>query len=93
MNLPDEIKRREKRLMQMDQAKQEIEKRGKVPQAPDPTARAEDQVNLTDEESRIMKCHGGAFEQCFNAQAAVVTQASNDKQQVEPMLKQRQSLA
>ncbi len=77
--------------------------RGKVPQAPDPTARAEDQVNLTDEESRIMKCHGGAFEQCFNAQAAVdtqsylivaahVTQASNDKQQVEPMLKQLKAL-
>ena len=56
-----------------------------------------DQVNLTDEESRIMPVPGGGFEQCYNAQAAVavgsllvvatdVVQATNDKQQVEPML-------
>ena len=55
-----------------------------------------DQINLTDEESRIMKT-GGGFEQCYNAQAAVdtdsmlivgsyVTQACNDKQQIAPML-------
>jgi len=55
------------------------------------------QVNLTDEESRIMPVAGGGFEQCYNAQAAVaagsllvvaidVVQAPNDKQQVEPML-------
>jgi hypothetical protein len=31
-----------------------------------------DQVNLTDEESRIMPVAGGAFEQCYNAQAVVV---------------------
>ena len=56
-----------------------------------------DQVNLTDEESRIMPVPGGGFEQCYNVQAAVavgsllvvatdVVQAPNDKQQVEPML-------
>ena len=56
-----------------------------------------DQINLTDEESRIMPVAGGGFEQCYNAQAAVaegsllvvaidVVQASNDKQQLEPML-------
>lgn len=56
-----------------------------------------DQINLTDEESRIMPVPGGGFEQCYNAQAAVavgsllvvatdVVQATNDKQQVEPML-------
>jgi transposase len=56
-----------------------------------------DQVNLTDEASRIMPVAGGGFEQCYNAQAAVasgsllviaadVTQAPNDKQQLEPML-------
>jgi hypothetical protein len=56
-----------------------------------------DQVNLTDEESRIMPVAGGGFEQCYNAQAVVaegsllvvatdVTQAPNDKQQLEPML-------
>ena len=56
-----------------------------------------DQVNLTDEASRIMPVSGGGFEQCYNAQAVVaagsllvvaadVVQAPNDKQQLEPML-------
>jgi len=56
-----------------------------------------DQINLTDEESRIMPVAGGGFEQCYNAQAAVaagsllvvvadVVQAPNDKQQLMPML-------
>ena len=56
-----------------------------------------DQVNLTDEDSRIMPVAGGGFEQCFNAQALVaadsllvlatdVVQAPNDKQQLVPML-------
>jgi transposase len=56
-----------------------------------------DQVNLTDEESRIMPVAAGGFEQCYNAQAVVaagsllvvagdVVQAPNDKQQVQPML-------
>ena len=56
-----------------------------------------DQVNLTDEESRIMPIAGGGFEQCYNAQAVVaadgllvvatdVAQAPNDKQQLDPML-------
>ena len=58
-----------------------------------------DQINLTDEESRIMPVAGGGFEQCYNAQAAVaegsllvvasdVVQAPNDKQQIEAMLGQ-----
>ena len=58
-----------------------------------------DQVNLTDEESRIMPVAGGGFEQCYNAQAVVaegsllvvatdVVQAANDKQQLQPMLNQ-----
>jgi hypothetical protein len=29
-----------------------------------------DQINLTDEESRIMPVAGGGFEQCYNAQQA-----------------------
>ena len=71
--------------------------RGKSPEEPKPGAKDSDQINLTDDESRIMPVAGGGFEQCYNAQAAVdaptmlviatgVTQAPNDKEQVEPML-------
>ena len=71
--------------------------RGKPPEPPQAGPRSEDQVNLTDEDSRIMKVAGGGFEQCYNAQAAVdtesmlvlaphVTEAGNDKAQLEPML-------
>ena len=70
--------------------------KGKEPQAPETGPQAKDQINLTDEESRMMPSAQG-FVQGYNAQAAVdvdtmlvlaatVTQASNDKQQVEPML-------
>jgi hypothetical protein len=34
-----------------------------------------DQINLTDEESRIMPVAGGGFEQCYNAQAVVATES------------------
>lgn len=71
--------------------------RGKPPKPPTPGARSNDQINLTDDESRIMPVSGGGFEQSYNAQAAVdtdsllvvgtgLTQAANDKEQVEPML-------
>ena len=70
---------------------------GRVPQPPVEGPLATDQVNLTDEASRIMPVAGGGFEQCYNAQAVVaagsllviaadVVQAPNDKQQLEPML-------
>jgi transposase len=70
---------------------------GRAPQPPTEGPLPSDQVNLTDEESRIMPVAGGGFEQCYNAQAAVaagsllvvaidVVQAPNDKQQVGPML-------
>jgi transposase len=70
---------------------------GKPPQPPVPGVRPTDQINLTDEESRIMPVPGGGFEQCYNAQAAVaagsmlvvaafVVQAPNDKQQLAPMV-------
>lgn len=76
---------------------------GNPPAPPSEAPRAEDQVNLTDDESRIMKVAGGGFEQCYNAQAMVdtetmlivvpaVTQAANDRQQVEPMLKKLRAL-
>jgi transposase len=76
---------------------------GKPPQPPVEGPLPADQINLTDEESRIMPVAGGGFEQCYNAQAAVaadsllivaqdVVQAVNDKQQIEPMLNQIDSL-
>jgi transposase len=72
---------------------------GKPPQPPVEGPLPTDQINLTDEESRIMPVAGGGFEQCYNAQAVVaegsllvvavdVVQAANDKQQLEPMLNQ-----
>jgi transposase len=73
--------------------------RGKAPKPPVEGPTAKDQINLTDEDSRIMPVSGGGFEQAYNAQAAVdttsmlvvapaVTQACNDKEQVVPMLAQ-----
>jgi transposase len=70
---------------------------GQPPQPPAEGPRPTDQVNLTDEESRIMPVAGGGFEQCYNAQAVVaagsllvvtadVVQAANDQQQLAPML-------
>jgi len=70
---------------------------GKPPSPPAPGPLPTDQINLTDEESRIMPVAGGGFEQCYNAQAVVaagsmlvvatdVVQAPNDKQQLAPML-------
>lgn len=44
---------------------------GKTPAAPQAGPKKTDQVNLTDEESRIMPVAGGGFEQCYNAQAGV----------------------
>ena len=76
---------------------------GKPPQPPVEGARPTDQINLTDEASRIMPVAGGGFEQCYNAQAVVsadsllviaaqVVQAPNDKQQIEPMLERIDTL-
>ena len=77
--------------------------RGRKPKVPDPEqAKAEDksQRNFTDPDSRIMKDGAtGSFEQCYNGQAAVddkcqvivasrLTQAPNDKEQIEPMLEE-----
>jgi hypothetical protein len=70
---------------------------GKPPAPPTAGPGPSDQINLTDEDSRIMPVAGGGFEQCYNAQAVVtadsllvvaadVVRAANDKQQLEPML-------
>ena len=83
-----------KRQAQRDTGKKP---RGREPKPPLPGPRDKDQINLTDEESRIMPVSGGGFDQCYNAQASVdtdtmlvvsthMTQATNDKQQIEPAL-------
>jgi len=95
---------REKVEYQQKEAKRQaqrdagIKPRGKEPKPPQSGPLDKDQVNLTDEQSRIMPVSGGGFEQCYNAQASVdidtmlvaathMTQAPNDKQQIEPALK------
>lgn len=66
--------------------------RGCEPQAPDSKPGGKDQINFTDEESRIMKTKDG-FQQAYNAQAGVetasrlivgrrVSQSPNDKQEL-----------
>ncbi len=111
MSIPDELARREEERFAREQAEHEAnlaareaktaatgkKPSGKLPRPPTQGPLLTDQINLTDEESRIMPVAGGGFEQCYNAQAAVaegsllvvaidVVQASNDKQQLEPML-------
>jgi transposase len=134
MSIPEELARREKRLVAIARARATIEARaterhvreraeheaklatreaksaatGKKPRGRPPVPPVEgplptDQVNLTDEQSRIMPVPGGGFEQCYNAQAVVaagsllvvaadVVQAPNDKQQLQPMLDQVSAL-
>jgi transposase len=76
---------------------------GRPPAPPSGKVQDKEQVNLTDEDSRIMPVAGGGFEQCYNAQAAVatgsllivandLTQAANDKQQLKPMIDKLEAL-
>jgi len=76
---------------------------GKKPVAPNSSPKPEEQINFTDEESRIMPVSSGGFEQCYNAQAIVeidsmlisgnyVSQKSNDKQEIEPGLEELEKL-
>jgi transposase len=71
--------------------------RGPEPKPPTPGPRKKDQVNLTDEESRIMPSSDKGFVQAYNAQASVdvdtmliveahISQASNDKLEITPTL-------
>lgn len=90
-------------------AREEQEKRtgkkppGRPPQPPTGGVGDKEQINLTDEDSRIMPVAGGGFEQSYNAQAVVatgsllvvaneVTQAANDKEQLVPMIEKIQAL-
>jgi transposase len=99
--LPAELQRRESRLKRIREAKRVLEARAKEEAAatgqppgsakPDPKA----QYNFTDPESRIMKGPDG-FVQAYNVQVAVdefqlivgqsVTQETNDKKQLMPMI-------
>ena len=100
--LPDELQRRQTRLARIRQAQRAVEERarekakaeGKPEHKAEPEAKS--QYNFTDPESRIMKSNEG-FVQAYNAQIAVepefqlivgqlVTQAGNDKEQVQPMV-------
>jgi transposase len=100
--LPEELARRENRLKKIREAKRALEERarekataaGEAPEQAKP--KDKDQYNFTDPESRIMMGADGII-QGYNAQAAVepdlqlivgqsVTPASNDKQQLVPML-------
>ena len=71
--------------------------RGPEPKPPKPGPQKKDQVNLTDEESRIMPSSDKGFTQAYNAQATVdvntmiiveshISQAPNDKQEMTPTL-------
>lgn len=100
--LPAELARRETRLKKIREAKRALaararekaEAEGNDPKKAKP--KEKDQYNFTDPESRIMKGADG-FVQAYNAQAAVepdfqlivgqaVTQATNDKEQLMPMV-------
>jgi transposase len=98
--LPAELARRETRLKRIQEAKRALEERAreeaKSKDKPEEKAqpKAKMQYNFTDPESRIMPGADG-FVQAYNAQIAVepdlqlivgqiVTQASNDKQQLVP---------
>lgn len=85
-------------------AKKEAEETGKKRRGPKRkrplgTPKDTDQENFTDPDSRIMKTGSGAYDQCFNAQAAVdadnqiivaadVTQCAADSDQLLPMIEQ-----
>lgn len=70
---------------------------GPKPNPPEPGPRDRDQVNFTDPQSRIMLTSSNGWQQAWNAQMAVdmdshlivgghISQAPNDKQQLEPTL-------
>ncbi len=99
--LPAELRRRESRLKRIREAKRALEARakdeaaatGKPVESAKPDSKA--QYNFTDPESRIMKGPDG-FVQAYNVQVAVneqqlivgqaVTQDTNDKKQLVPMI-------
>jgi hypothetical protein len=93
-----EAKRQEIRQKELSLEREGRQRKGKKPKEPTGEPDSKAQRNFTDPESRIMKDGASkSFEQAYNCQAAVddhsqiivatnVTQQTNDKQQVEPMV-------
>jgi transposase len=100
-----EVEYRQKLAARAEQEKRTARKPpGRPPAPPSGTVEDKEQINLTDEDSRIMPVAGGGFDQCYNAQAAVatgsllivandLTQAANDKQQLKPMIDKLKALS
>jgi transposase len=102
-DLPAELQRRESRLRRIREAKRALEARAREEAAagqPVADAKPADtaQYNFTDPESRIMHHKPDGFVQGYNVQVAVegtlqlivgeaVTQDTNDKQQLKPMIR------
>ena len=99
--LPDELAHRQTRLKKIQEAKAALEEEARAKREREgkgrDTPRAKAQRNFTDPESRIMVNNDKAFVQGYNGQLAVdadhqiivaaeVVQASNDKEQLVPMV-------
>ena len=76
---------------------------GRTPAPPEPGPKDSDQVNFTDAESRIMLTSSNGWQQAYNVQHSVdmdsymilgghLTQATNDKQQLTPVLDDLEAL-
>lgn len=89
----------EAKMAERRQTEQQTGKKtpGRKPKPPEPGPREGDQVNFTDSESRIMPTSSSGWQQAWNGQLAVdmdshlimggyISQAPNDKQQLEPAL-------
>jgi transposase len=90
--------REQARAAEVERQREEKPPSGQDPEQVKPEAKA--QYNFTDPESKIMKVSNKGWDQCLNAQvvvnehqiivAADVTDETNDKQQVRPMIEQTQ---
>lgn len=90
--------REQARAAEVERQREEQPPSGQDPEQVKPEAKA--QYNFTDPESKIMKVSNKGWDQCLNAQVAVneyqiivaadVTDETNDKQQVRPMIEQTQ---
>jgi len=91
-------KEAQQKRAEQEKRKEDRDPRGRPPKAPTEEPDPKSQRNFTDPDSRIMKESASkSFEQCYNCQAAVdessqiivatgVTQETNDKRQLKPLL-------